>query len=110
MLKTKFSYQIYFILCVLVFCSIVFVHHLHAWCLQRPEVGVRSSGSGVTGGCEPSRGCWELNPGPLKKQQGLALNYGVISLAPYQRNLILRKLGLYFVFSERSIKFQEASS
>ena len=24
--------------------------------------------TGVTGGCEPFGGCWELNPGPLEEQ------------------------------------------
>ena len=23
----------------------------------------------VAGGCQPSHGCWKLNPGPLKEQQ-----------------------------------------
>lgn len=33
-------------------------------CPQRPEKGIGSSGSGVT----DSRGCWELNLGPLEEQ------------------------------------------
>ena len=37
-------------------------------CLVRPEGGDRSPGTGVTDSCEPPRGCWELNPGPLEEQ------------------------------------------
>jgi hypothetical protein len=39
----------------------------------------------ITDGCEPPRGCWELNSGPLGKQSvlltiliGIKLNLGVI--------------------------------
>jgi hypothetical protein len=28
----------------------------------------RAPGTGVKDGCEPSCGCWELNPGPLQEQ------------------------------------------
>jgi hypothetical protein len=44
-----------FILCALVFCWHV--------CLCE---GVRNSGTGVTGRCEPPCGFWELNPGPAR--------------------------------------------
>lgn len=33
--------------------------------------GIRSPGTGVTNGCEPRCGCWELNLRPLQGQQGL---------------------------------------
>ena len=46
-----------FIFCVLVFC-------LHVSCVG----GVRFPGTGVTGRCEWSCGCCELNPGPLEEQ------------------------------------------
>lgn len=35
---------------------------------QRPEKGVGSHGTGVTGGCQPPRGWWEPNLGPLEEQ------------------------------------------
>ena len=38
-------------------------------CMQRPEEGIRSLGTGVTDGCELPCGCWEWNPGPLQEQQ-----------------------------------------
>ena len=41
---------------------------MHAWCSQRIEEGVESSGIVMTDGCEPPCGYWELNPGPLLKQ------------------------------------------
>lgn len=40
------------------------VHHMCAWCLPRPESGVRCPKTGVTDGCEPSCVCWESNLGP----------------------------------------------
>lgn len=39
-------------------------------CLQRPEEGIRSLETGVTGGCEN----WELNLAPLEEQQCLKPN------------------------------------
>lgn len=41
-------------------------------CMQCPwtsEDGVRSPGTGFTGGCELSCGCWDPNLGPLQEQQ-----------------------------------------
>ena len=37
-----------------------------AQCLERSEEGVRAHETGVTDGCEPPCGYWELNRGPLK--------------------------------------------
>jgi hypothetical protein len=45
-------------------------------------VGVPSTRTGVTGSCELSCGCWELNPVPLKKQRVSVLNHRTISLVP----------------------------
>lgn len=42
------------------------VSHVSAWRPWRPEVGVRSSGTGYTR-CQPPCGCKELNPGPLEE-------------------------------------------
>ena len=36
--------------------------------LQRPEEGTGFPRTGVTNGCEPPRGYWESNPGPLEEQ------------------------------------------
>lgn len=33
------------------------------------EEGIRSPGTGITDNCEQSRGCYELNLGPLQEQQ-----------------------------------------
>lgn len=35
------------------------------------EEGIGSPETGVTDGCELSRGWWELNSGPLEKEQAL---------------------------------------
>lgn len=44
------------------------VHHLHVWCLQRPEEDVGSSGTGAINGCELPCGCLELNLSPSEEQ------------------------------------------
>jgi hypothetical protein len=40
-------------------------------CPQKQREGVGSPGAGVTDGCVPSCGCWELNLGPLPGHQVL---------------------------------------
>lgn len=47
--------------CMSVFC-------MHAWYLQRPEVGI-GSGTVVADDCEVPCGCWDLHLGPLEEQQ-----------------------------------------
>ena len=37
----------------------VYVHYVHAWCLQRPEEDIRSPGTGNTDGFETPYGHWE---------------------------------------------------
>ena len=34
-----------------------------AWCLQKPEEWIASSGTGIKDRCKPSCGCWEANLG-----------------------------------------------
>lgn len=48
------------IVCMNVLPVCAYVYHACACCLQRPE-GVRFPGIGVTGDCEQTCGCWELN-------------------------------------------------
>lgn len=67
----------YALFCVFLYVCI-YVHHVHAWCLQSSEEAIRSSGSRVRNGSEPSHGCWDLDPSPL---QGL-LTSEPLSLAP----------------------------
>jgi len=38
---------------------------MNDWCLWRPHEGVRSSGTGLTDGCELPYGCWESGPDSL---------------------------------------------
>ena len=59
--------------------------------LRKPEEGTRSSGTGVTDGCESLCGCWEPNTGLLEKQPTLLTYWAVISPTP-QNSLL--KLGL----------------
>ena len=47
----------------------IYVDDMHVWCPQRSEEGIRFLGSRVMG--EPLCGYWELNLGPLQKQQVL---------------------------------------
>jgi hypothetical protein len=43
----------------------MYVYHMQVRCLLRPEEGIGGPGTGVTDSCEPPRGCWEMNLGPL---------------------------------------------
>lgn len=57
------------------------VCHVHAWCLQSPEEGIRFPRTRVADGCELACGCWESNSGPLEEQAN-ALNCRTISPTP----------------------------
>ena len=46
----------------------IYVHHVNACCLWRPEESIRSPGTGVKDGYELPCGCWESNLGPLQGQ------------------------------------------
>lgn len=46
----------------------MYMHGVDAWCLQSPEEGARSLGTGVAGACEPVCGCWEMNFIRLQEQ------------------------------------------
>jgi hypothetical protein len=48
----------YFI-CMTTLPACVYVHYVHAWCLQRPEEDIRSPGTGNTDGFETPYGHWE---------------------------------------------------
>jgi hypothetical protein len=52
---------------------------------QRPEEGSETPGTGVTGGCEPPWGCWELNTGPLEEQPVLLTTEP--SLQPWNKDI-----------------------
>lgn len=54
-------------MCMGVLLVHMFVHHLCAWCPQKPE-GDGFLGVGVTDGCKPLARCWKLNPGLLVEQ------------------------------------------
>lgn len=64
------------ILCVWVY-GFVYRVHMDMRCSQRPEGGVRSFGTGVTGNCKLPGGYGEQSSGPLREQQGL-FNLGSI--------------------------------
>ena len=52
-----------------------FMHSVSPWCPQRPEEGIRLfEVTGVTDGCKPPHGIWELNPG-LLEEQAVVLNH-----------------------------------
>lgn len=51
-------------------------------CAWRPEDDIRHPGTGFIDGCESPCGYWELNTGPLEKQQMLLTAEPSISLAP----------------------------
>lgn len=47
----------------------MYVHHVHAWCSQRWEEGIRPPGTGVTDGWEPTCERWELILPHFQEQQ-----------------------------------------
>lgn len=51
-------------------------------CVYRPEEGVEFLGTGVTDGCEPPCGSWELNLRPLEDEPVLLTARPSFSLAP----------------------------
>jgi hypothetical protein len=52
------------VFCFSSFCGYEgFVHHVHPWCLERSEEGIRSPGMGITEECEPPCG-WIQEMGP----------------------------------------------
>lgn len=60
---------LFFYICVLPVHMLV--HHLHVWCLWRPEGGDRPCGTGVENCCVLLCGCWKSNSSSLVKQQVL---------------------------------------
>lgn len=42
--------------------------HMSVQCPGRPEEDIRVSGTGVTNGCKPPCGLWDLNLGLLEEQ------------------------------------------
>lgn len=49
-------------------CISIYVHHVHSWSPQKPEDGIRSHGTRITGSYESSdMGPGNLNPGSLQE-------------------------------------------
>jgi hypothetical protein len=72
-------------MCLGVLPACMSVYHVHGWCLQKPEEGIKRFGTGGIGGCEPPHGDWELSSGPLEEQSvllttGAALKFSFICL------------------------------
>jgi hypothetical protein len=61
--KKKINYflrPVIFNLCVWVFaCMYVYLYTIYAWCLQRPEEGIESSGTRITDNCELPYWGWD---------------------------------------------------
>lgn len=52
-----------------VLLACVYVHHMHAYFLRRPEEGIKFPRTGVMNGYHPSYGFWELDVGPLQENK-----------------------------------------
>ena len=89
----------YFICCECL-PACMFVHHLHAWCVYRPERGNWIPGTGVLDDCETPCGYWELNPGSLEQQPVLLT--AKPSLHPHENNYFWPVLGRNILFTSRS--------
>jgi hypothetical protein len=72
MLVTVFKKIYLYFMCMSV-CLHVCLCIIWVQCPRSPEEGIMSFGTGVTTDCEPSRGCWESNLGPLEEQPGLLI-------------------------------------
>lgn len=48
--------------------SCIYVYHVYAWYLRRPEEEVRPLENGFAYGCELLCSFWQLNPGLLQDQ------------------------------------------
>jgi hypothetical protein len=72
-LKCAFKVSLRFILRAWVFGLHGCMCTMHMQCSQRSEGGVGCFGTGCRDDCEPPCGCWELNWGPLQKQQVLLI-------------------------------------
>lgn len=62
------GYLYFYFICVGILPVCISVHHMHALCPWRSEDGIESSGTGLTDGCDPPCGCWELNTDPLEEK------------------------------------------
>lgn len=58
------------------------MYHVCAWCLQRPEEGIKSPGARIPGGSELTCGCYESNLSPLEEQQVLLADELSLQLHP----------------------------
>ena len=67
-------------MCVDALPAYMSVHHMCAWCPQKPEEGVRSPGTGGTDGCELLCGSWEWNADSLQEQQVILPVVGKLAL------------------------------
>lgn len=53
-------------MCMTVFLACMRMCHNHAWCSWKSGKGVGSPGTEGKDSCEPPRGCWEWDRGPLR--------------------------------------------
>ena len=78
-------------MCTAVLSACVSLYEI-CWVPVEARRGPTSPWTGVTGGCEPLCGCWELNPGPLEEQLVL-FNCRAISPAPEHPKVLAREEG-----------------
>lgn len=87
----------------------MYVRHMCAWAPRRPDEGVRSPGTAVTGGYEPLHGWWKTNPCPLKVHKVFgrhASNSPIyVFIKTAVRNKLLRKI-MYFLKAEAVFKIK----
>lgn len=87
----------------------MYVHHMCAWAPRRPDEGVRSPGTWVTGGYEPLHGWRKSNPCPLKVHKVFgrhASNSPIyVFIKTTLRNKLLRKI-MYFLKAEAVFKIK----
>lgn len=56
---SKVFIMFYFAFYVSVLSTCMCMHHVHIYCMWRPQKDIRSPGTRVTDHCEPPAGCWD---------------------------------------------------
>jgi hypothetical protein len=58
---------LYYLMCIVILPSCMYIYYMRVWCPQRWEEDVRSPGTVITNSCEPLYGHLELDLDPLQE-------------------------------------------
>jgi hypothetical protein len=69
-IRGKLLFFIFIYLCIYLFMYL-FIYLFHVYVFAYMNVGQEEDCRSLEPTCEPSCGCWKLNPGPLQEEQML---------------------------------------